>query len=269
MRRILFVIGLAGIVILPLSAQPRAEAKDVVLVGHNDLNGNGDGGEGLAIQQWADGRRILYLAHEGQKTCLSIVDVTHPENPVMINQLPVARAGHHALQLARPFRQRAGDRQSSAQARARKRRAVGAGCIGLRQRIQNAKRLRISNSPSSIRRDQIRAAVHCVWFVDGEFAHLTTGAADFDPTQSQRRSVLHDRGLARPATSARSGPLVVSGNAQRRHSACLIVCRSAIRNSTTATGRIRPRCGRIIRIAPMWLISMAARSSWISPDSPT
>ena len=24
--------------------------------------------------------------------------------------------------------------------------------------------------------------VHCVWFVDGEFAHLTTGAADFDPT---------------------------------------------------------------------------------------
>jgi hypothetical protein len=24
--------------------------------------------------------------------------------------------------------------------------------------------------------------VHCLWFVDGEFAHLTTGMPDFDPT---------------------------------------------------------------------------------------
>jgi hypothetical protein len=45
------------------------------LVGRSDLNGNGDGGEGMAIQQWPDGRRILYIAHEGEKTCLSIVDV--------------------------------------------------------------------------------------------------------------------------------------------------------------------------------------------------
>ena len=51
MKRILFVIGLAAGMLPPLRAQPRAEAKDVVLVGHNDLNGNGDGGEGLAIQQ--------------------------------------------------------------------------------------------------------------------------------------------------------------------------------------------------------------------------
>src|SRR5579872_1126479 len=70
-----------------VDAQPPAEASNMVQVGHNDPNGNGDGGEGLAIQQWPDGRRVLYLAHEGQKTCVSIVDVTHPENPTMINQL--------------------------------------------------------------------------------------------------------------------------------------------------------------------------------------
>ena len=75
----------AAIVLMPLSAQTAAESNNMVLVGHNDLNGNGDGGEGLAIQQWPDGRRILYLAHEGQKTCVSILDVTHPENPVLIN----------------------------------------------------------------------------------------------------------------------------------------------------------------------------------------
>src|SRR5690242_16852047 len=75
------------------SAQPVAEAQNVSLVGHNDLNGNGDGGEGLAIQQFPDGRRVLYLAHEGQKTCLSVVDVTHPEKPVIINQFPSPSPG--------------------------------------------------------------------------------------------------------------------------------------------------------------------------------
>jgi hypothetical protein len=87
LKPFLYVLALAGFVLPPLSAQPTAEANNMVLVGHNDLNGNGDGGEGLAIQQWPDGRRILYLAHEGQKTCVSIIDVTHPENPVLINQL--------------------------------------------------------------------------------------------------------------------------------------------------------------------------------------
>jgi hypothetical protein len=69
------------------------------LVGRSDLNGNGDGGEGMAIQQWPDGRRILYMAHEGEKTCLSIVDVTHPEKPVMVNQLPSPQPGVTRIKL--------------------------------------------------------------------------------------------------------------------------------------------------------------------------
>src|SRR5271157_22554 len=88
MKSTLFILAIAGIALMPLSAQQQAESNNMTLVGHNDLNGNGDGGEGLAIQTWPDGRRVLYLAHEGQKTCLSIVDVTRPESPVMINQLP-------------------------------------------------------------------------------------------------------------------------------------------------------------------------------------
>src|SRR5579864_6847960 len=69
-------------------AQESAEQKNMLLLGHNDLNGHGDGGEGLVIQQRSDGRRILYVAHEGEKTCLSIVDVTHPEAPLLLSQLP-------------------------------------------------------------------------------------------------------------------------------------------------------------------------------------
>src|SRR4029077_13159319 len=87
---------LAGLIVLlpALSwAVDSTEQKNMELAGRSDLNGNGDGGEGMAIQQWPDGRRILYIAHEGEKTCLSIVDVTHPENPVMISQLPSPQPG--------------------------------------------------------------------------------------------------------------------------------------------------------------------------------
>src|SRR6185295_6346734 len=76
-----------------LRAQTAAESRNVVLVGHNDLNGNGDGGEGLALQQFADGRKLLYLAHEAPQRCLSVIDVTRPEAPVMVNQLPSPSPG--------------------------------------------------------------------------------------------------------------------------------------------------------------------------------
>jgi len=50
-----------------LPSQNPAEQKNMELVGRSELNGNGDGGEGMAIQEWPDGRRILYIAHEGEK----------------------------------------------------------------------------------------------------------------------------------------------------------------------------------------------------------
>src|SRR6186997_824657 len=74
-------------------AQSGAESRNMVLVGHNDLNGLGDGGEGLALQQLPDGRRILYLAHEAPQRCLSVIDVTKPESPVLVNQLPSPTPG--------------------------------------------------------------------------------------------------------------------------------------------------------------------------------
>ena len=89
----LWLITAIIVAAIRLPAQTSTESNNMVLVGHNDLNGNGDGGEGLVIQQWDSGQRILYLAHEGQKACLSIVDVTHPENPVLINQLPSPAPG--------------------------------------------------------------------------------------------------------------------------------------------------------------------------------
>ena len=47
---------------VPAQSRRGADARNMELVGDNDLNGGGDGGEGLALHMWPDGRRILYLA---------------------------------------------------------------------------------------------------------------------------------------------------------------------------------------------------------------
>ena len=96
MRTSLHVPLLVACLLLPsasMTAQRTAESRNMVLVGHNDLNGLGDGGEGLALQQLSDGRRILYLAHEAPQRCLSVIDVTKPETPVLLNQLPSPSPG--------------------------------------------------------------------------------------------------------------------------------------------------------------------------------
>src|ERR1700674_1151587 len=72
--------------------QPVPLQKNIRLIAHDDLNGKGDGGEGMAIQQLS-GRRILYLAHSGTEACLSIVDVTNTSRPALLAQLPSPNPG--------------------------------------------------------------------------------------------------------------------------------------------------------------------------------
>ena len=61
----------------------------MTIIGHSDLNGAGKGGEGLALKQYSDGRRVLFLAHESPPMCVSIIDVTKPEDPKVIKQIPI------------------------------------------------------------------------------------------------------------------------------------------------------------------------------------
>jgi len=166
-----------------VAARADAEAKAMDLVAHHELGGNGDGGEGMAIQQ-RDGRRILYLAHEGQKTCLSIVDVTDPKAPALLNQLPspgpgVARCNSLGLagnvlavanQTLKPGQKPAGMWLLDVADLSRVQRAKGLGDLSLAFFDTSGEHSR---------------GVHWLWFVDSEFAHLSTGAADFSPTNAQ------------------------------------------------------------------------------------
>src|SRR6266481_4646676 len=168
----------------PARAVTGAEAKAMELVAHHELNGNGDGGEGLAIQQRADGRRILYLAHEGQKTCLSILDVTDPKAPTLLNQLPspgpgVARCNSLGL---------AGDVIAVANQTLKPgQKPAGMWLLDVSdlERAQRAKGLSDLSLAFFDTSGAYSRGVHWLWFVDGEFAHLSTGAADFTPTNAK------------------------------------------------------------------------------------
>jgi hypothetical protein len=163
-----------------VGAQEKAEQKNMLLIGQENLNGHGDGGEGLAIQQRADGRRILYIAHEAQTTCLSIVDVTHPEAPALLNQLPspapeITRC--NSLGLSGNLLVLANQTMKMGQSPA----GMWVLDVSDLARVQKARSMQDlalsffdTSGPNS-------RGVHWLWFVDGEFAHLSSGARDSDP----------------------------------------------------------------------------------------
>src|SRR5262245_35992421 len=179
-----------------------AESKNMRLLAHNDLNGRGNGGEGMALQQTVDRRRVLYIAHERAPTFLSVVEVGDPHNPRMVGQLTNEDAvsaieawldstGKKSLQ-ERPlpfdvnFRsnslalvdntlivaiQNELGRSGMTQGR------VPAGLVLYDVTRPEAPRLLSffdTSGPAS-------PGVHFVWYVDGRFAHISTGASDFTP----------------------------------------------------------------------------------------
>jgi hypothetical protein len=158
-----------------------AESRNVELVSQIDLNGHGDGGEGLVIQQWPDGTRVLYLAHEGQQTCLSVVDITRPNTPRLIAQLPspapgVARCNSIGL---------SGRTLAVANQTLEKgQKPAGMWLLDVSDpaRVRKAKTLQDLSIAFFDASGPFSRGAHCLWFVDGEFVHLTTGMPDFEPT---------------------------------------------------------------------------------------
>jgi hypothetical protein len=163
------------------SAAVLAEQENVELLAHADLNGKADGGEGLALQQMPDGTRLLFIAHEGQQNCLSIVDVTKPDQPLLVNQLPSPGPGVtrcNSLSLA-----------DNVLAVADQTEKVGMSPGGMWlldvadiAKIRAAHRLQDlalsffdTSGPAS-------RGVHWLYFADGEFVHLATGTRDSRPT---------------------------------------------------------------------------------------
>jgi len=179
-RRLLF-LALALAIPHYGETQTAAEQRNISLVSHNDLNGHGDGGEGIALQQRPDGHRLLYIAHEGQTTCLSVVDVTRPEAPNLVNQLPSPTPGItrcNSLGLSGNVLAVADQVDKAGNAKA----GMWLLDVSNLDQIKKAKTVQDlafsffdTSGPNS-------RGVHWLWFVDGEFAHLATGMNDSNPS---------------------------------------------------------------------------------------
>jgi len=141
------------------------------LIGHSNLNGAGKGGEGLALHQYPDGRRVLFLAHESAPMCFSVVDVTKPEDPTVITQVPVEAPYVRCNSLGL---------SGTTVAVAHQTEKVGQDYAGMdvydvADPVHPKKLSHFDTSGPHSR------GVHYLWFADGDYAYLSIGAKDFVP----------------------------------------------------------------------------------------
>jgi hypothetical protein len=146
-------------------------SSNMEIIGHSDLNGAGHGGEGLALRQYPDGRRVLFLAHESGPMCVSIVDVTKPEDPKVITQIPISapQVRCNSLGLSGTTMTVAHQTDKPGQ--------PGAG-MEVWDVADPAHPQKISFFDTSGPHSR---GVHYLWFADGHYAYLSTGAKDFTP----------------------------------------------------------------------------------------
>jgi hypothetical protein len=178
---------------MPLTDQ--VQAVNMRLVGHTDLGRRGNGGEGISLHA-AGGRRTLYIAHESAPVNFSIVDVSDPSRPVLIGQpeLPHSEVRSNSLaavgdvlavayQVKRPGLKPAGVELFDI-SRPGEPRSIG---------------FFDTSGPHS-------RGAHCLWFVDGRYAYVSTGMPDFEPTNplDDQLSLILDVGQSdRPVEAGR------------------------------------------------------------------
>jgi hypothetical protein len=166
-----------------------AEASNMRIIGRSDLNGAGKGGEGLALKQYANGQRVLYLAHESAPMCFSVIDVTKPEAPAMITQLPVEAnfVRCNSLGLAGDILVVAHQTEKPGQPNA------GIDIYDISDPVHPKKLSHFDTSGPHSR------GVHYVWFTDGHYAYLSTGARDFVPRNPEDDQFLMIVDVSNPA----------------------------------------------------------------------
>jgi len=146
-------------------------SQNMSLISQNDLGGFGGVGEGMALQVTNKGKRILWIAHEGPPKNFTAIDVTDPINTKIVCQteLPHQNMRSNSLEVT-------GDIL-----------AVAYQVYELGLDPAGFELFDVSNpeSPKSIGFHSTAGphsrGVHCLWFVDGEFIHMSSGAPDFTP----------------------------------------------------------------------------------------
>ena len=168
------------------------------LIGENPLQGYRRRRRGhVSCQEARDGRRILWLAHEGAAEEFHWAsDVTDPDTRRSLSRPGCRIEGAvHFLEAAATSRGRLSDVRGRAH-------PAGFELFDIGDPRAAALNFLLHCSGPYLR------GVHQLWFVDGEHVHLAGGAADFRAAQSARRPDLPRRQCAESHEARRAGPLV-------------------------------------------------------------
>lgn len=166
------------------------------LLSQDLLCGYGSIGEGMSLQKAADGRRILWLAHEGPPKNFTGLDVTDPKKPRVVVQtaLPHGKMRSNSLETC-------GDLMAVAY------QTLEPGMTPAGFELFD---IGVPEAPRSVGFFDCSGphsrGVHQLWFVDGSTVHLSGGACDFlphDPNDDQIYRIVDVRNPARPAEIGR------------------------------------------------------------------
>ncbi len=143
------------------------------LLAQHELEGFGGMGEGMSITIAKDGRRIMWLAHESAPKNFTGVDVSDPRKPKVVVQTELPQSYM---------------RSNSLECSANNIMAVAYQCRKTGQKPAGLELFDVSvpENPRSISFFDTSGphsrGVHQLWFCDGEYVHMASGAPDFEPT---------------------------------------------------------------------------------------
>ena len=171
-------------------------ARNMKLLAQHELDGFGGLGEGIAMQQADDGRRILWLAHESAPKNFTGVDVTDPRNPKVVVQteLPHMKVRSNSLDVVGNLMVVANQTKEVNMKPA----GFDIWDISLPEKPRLISHFDCSGPYSR--------GVHAVWFVDGKTVHMASGAADFqphDPKDDQFYRIIDISNTSRPVEVGR------------------------------------------------------------------
>ena len=170
-------------------------ALNMKLLGYHELDGFGGIGEGCNMQLTRDGRRILWLAHESAPKNFTGVDVSDPLNPKVLVQtdLPHPNVRSNSLDIV-------GDLMAVAY-QTNKVGLTPAGFDLFDVGRPEEPRL-ISHYDTSGPHSQ---GAHCLWFVDGEYVHMSSGAPDFQPRNPKDHQIYQIVDVRNPSKPVEAG----------------------------------------------------------------
>jgi hypothetical protein len=136
-------------------------------LGQTDLEGSGDGGQIQVIER--RGRRIAYVGHMGTSDqATSIVDVTDPRRPRLLRHIPKATPATHSHKV-----QVCGDLMLINHEKLREVPGPYKAGVGIYDLQDPAEPRELGFYPTG------GTGVHRMWFQDGRFAHIASGAEGY------------------------------------------------------------------------------------------